>query len=67
MRINQRLEQDIDAGAPQIIIDDLWEPLEYQVTTYFNNETPGMPVSKAQEHAARLRLLPRDSRERKAD
>ncbi|MCL4404496.1 DNA-directed RNA polymerase subunit A', partial [Candidatus Marsarchaeota archaeon] len=46
MRINQRLEQDIDAGAPQIIIDDLWELLQYHVTTYFNNETPGVPVSR---------------------
>ncbi|EQD36931.1 RNA polymerase II largest subunit, partial [mine drainage metagenome] len=43
---NQRLEQDIDAGAPQIIIDDLWELLQYHVTTYFNNETPGVPVSR---------------------
>jgi DNA-directed RNA polymerase subunit A' len=46
IRINQRLEQDIDAGAPQIIIDDLWELLQYQVTTYFNNETPGVPVAR---------------------
>ncbi len=46
MRINQRLEQDIDAGAPQIIIDDLWELLQYHVTTYFNNETPGVPVAR---------------------
>ncbi len=46
MRINQRLEQDIDAGAPQIIIDDLWELLQYHVTTYFDNETPGVPVAR---------------------
>ena len=46
IRTNQRLEQDIDAGAPQIIIDDLWELLQYQVTTYFNNETPGVPVAR---------------------
>ncbi len=46
IRTNQRLEQDIDAGAPQIIIDDLWELLQYQITTYFNNETPGVPVSR---------------------
>ncbi|MDE1857046.1 MAG: DNA-directed RNA polymerase subunit A' [Candidatus Micrarchaeota archaeon] len=46
MRINQRLEQDIEAGAPQIIIDDLWELLQYHVTAYFNNETPGIPVAR---------------------
>ena len=46
MRINKKLEQDIDAGTPQIIIDDLWELLQYHVTTYFNNETPGVPVAR---------------------
>ncbi|MDE1855762.1 MAG: DNA-directed RNA polymerase subunit A' [Candidatus Micrarchaeota archaeon] len=46
MRINQRLEQNINAGAPQIIIDDLWELLQYNVTTYFNNETPGIPPAR---------------------
>ncbi|MEM3858648.1 MAG: hypothetical protein QW478_04480, partial [Candidatus Micrarchaeaceae archaeon] len=40
------LEQDIDSGAPQVMIDDLWELLQYNVTTYFNNETPGVPVSR---------------------
>ena len=46
MRINQRLEQNINAGAPQIIIDDLWELLQYHVTTYFNNEAPGIPPAR---------------------
>ncbi|MEM3180801.1 MAG: DNA-directed RNA polymerase subunit A' [Candidatus Micrarchaeaceae archaeon] len=46
IRINQRLEQNINAGAPQIIIDDLWELLQYHVTTYFNNETSGIPPAR---------------------
>ncbi len=46
MRINQRLEQNINAGAPQIIIDDLWELLQYHITTYFNNETAGIPPAR---------------------
>ncbi len=46
MRINQRLEQNINAGAPQIIIDDLWELLQYNITTYFNNETSGIPPAR---------------------
>lgn len=46
MRITQRLEQNINAGAPQIIIDDLWELLQYHVTTYFNNETGGIPPAR---------------------
>ncbi|MGC8479539.1 MAG: DNA-directed RNA polymerase subunit A' [Candidatus Micrarchaeia archaeon] len=46
MRINQRLEQNINAGAPQIIIDDLWELLQYHLTAYFNNETSGIPPAR---------------------
>ena len=46
MRINQRLEQNLNAGAPQIIIDDLWELLQYHVTTYFNNETASIPPAR---------------------
>lgn len=46
MRINQRLEANINAGAPQLIIEDLWELLQYHVTTYFNNETPNIPPAR---------------------
>jgi DNA-directed RNA polymerase subunit A' len=46
IRINQRLDQNINAGAPQIIIDDLWELLQYHVTSYFNNETSGIPPAR---------------------
>lgn len=46
LRINQRLEENIDAGAPQLIIEDLWELLQYHVTTYFNNETSGVPPAR---------------------
>ena len=58
MRINQRLEQNINAGAPQIIIDDLWELLQYHVTTYFNNETSEY-LPHATAAAGRLRPWPR--------
>jgi DNA-directed RNA polymerase subunit A' len=46
LRINQRLEENINAGAPQLIIEDLWELLQYHVTTYFNNETTGIPPAR---------------------
>ncbi|MDE1860854.1 MAG: DNA-directed RNA polymerase subunit A' [Candidatus Micrarchaeota archaeon] len=46
MRINLRLEQNLNAGAPQIIIDDLWELLQYHVTAYFNNETSSIPPAR---------------------
>ncbi len=46
VRINLRLKENIDAGAPQLIIEDLWDLLQYHVTTYFNNETPGAPPAR---------------------
>jgi len=46
MRINQRLEANINAGAPQLIIEDLWELIQYHVTTYFNNETSNIPPAR---------------------
>lgn len=46
VRTNLRLKESIEAGAPQIIIEDLWELLQYHVTTYFDNEVPGIPPAK---------------------
>ncbi len=46
VRINQRLKENIDAGAPQLIIEDLWDLLQYHVTTYFNNEASGVPPAR---------------------
>ncbi|EHP69538.1 MAG: DNA-directed RNA polymerase subunit A' [Metallosphaera yellowstonensis] len=46
VRINERLKESIDAGAPQLIVEDLWDLLQYHVATYFDNEIPGLPTSK---------------------
>jgi len=46
LRINQRLSDNISAGAPQLIVEDLWDLLQYHVTTYFNNEVSGIPAAK---------------------
>jgi DNA-directed RNA polymerase subunit A' len=46
VRINIRLQENIKAGAPQIIIEDLWDLLQYNVTAYFDNETSGLPSAK---------------------
>ncbi len=46
IRINNRLKTNIEAGAPQLIIEDLWDLLQYHVTTYINNETSGVPAAK---------------------
>ena len=46
LRINQRLRENRDAGAPQLIVEDLWELLQYHVTTYFDNQTSGIPTAR---------------------
>lgn len=46
IRINQRLFENINAGAPEIIIEDLWDLLQYHVTTFFNNEVPQLPPAR---------------------
>lgn len=46
VRINQRLFENINAGAPEIIIEDLWELLQYHVTTYFDNEVAQLPPAR---------------------
>ncbi len=43
LRINQRLRENRDMGAPQLVVEDLWELLQYHVTTYFDNQTSGIP------------------------
>jgi DNA-directed RNA polymerase subunit A' len=43
---NNRLKDNINAGTPQLIIEDLWNLLQYNVTTYFNNNSSGVPPAK---------------------
>ncbi|MFH0889565.1 MAG: DNA-directed RNA polymerase subunit A' [Candidatus Aenigmatarchaeota archaeon] len=46
VRINQRLKENIDIGAPDFIIEDLWELLQYHVSTFFDNELTGVPHAR---------------------
>jgi DNA-directed RNA polymerase subunit A' len=46
VRINERLRENIDLGAPEFIIEDLWELLQYHVTTFFDNEVSGIPPAR---------------------
>ncbi len=43
LKINQKLKESRDTGAPQLIVDDLWGLLQYHVTTYFDNQTSKIP------------------------
>lgn len=46
VRINQRLFENINAGAPEIIIEDLWDLLQYHITTFFDNEIAQLPPAR---------------------
>ncbi len=56
IRINQRLKDNITIGAPDFIIEDLWELLQYHVATFFNNELSGVPQARHRSGRA-LRTL----------
>ena len=46
VRINQRLFENINAGAPEIIIEDLWDLLQYHITTFFDNNVSELPPAR---------------------
>jgi DNA-directed RNA polymerase subunit A' len=46
IRINQRLFENVNAGAPEIIIEDLWDLLQYHITTLFDNTTAAVPPAR---------------------
>ncbi|MEM2142188.1 MAG: DNA-directed RNA polymerase subunit A', partial [Candidatus Thorarchaeota archaeon] len=56
IRINQRLRVNLEAGAPQLIVEDLWELLQYHCTTYFDNGVSGIPPARHRSGRA-LRTL----------
>ena len=46
VRVNQRLLENITAGAPEIIVEDLWDLLQYHITTYFDNSVAQVPPAR---------------------
>ncbi len=46
VRINNRLREHIESGAPNAIIEEEWELLQYHVATYFDNEIPGISPAR---------------------
>jgi len=46
LRANQRLKENIEAGSPSLVIEDLWNLLQYHVATYFDNELPGIAAAR---------------------
>lgn len=45
IRTNEKLKANIESGAPQMIIDEHWNLLQFHVSTYFDNEIPGVSPS----------------------
>ncbi len=46
IRANQRLWENLNAGAPEVIIEDLWDLLQYHVTTFFDNTITKIPPAR---------------------
>ncbi len=59
VRINQSLKENIDIGAPEFIINDLWELIQYHVSTYFDNELTGTPLARHRSGRALKGLVQR--------
>ena len=46
IRANQRLWENLNAGAPEVIITDLWDLLQYHITTFFDNNVARIPPAR---------------------
>ncbi|MEM4500448.1 MAG: DNA-directed RNA polymerase subunit A' [Candidatus Woesearchaeota archaeon] len=46
VRINDRFRENIELGAPEFLLNDLWELLQYHIATYIDNELTGIPPAR---------------------
>ncbi|MBS3071169.1 DNA-directed RNA polymerase subunit A' [Candidatus Pacearchaeota archaeon] len=46
IRANQRLWENLNAGAAEVIIIDLWDLLQYHITTFFDNSVTRIPPAR---------------------
>ncbi|MBI4116305.1 DNA-directed RNA polymerase subunit A' [Candidatus Pacearchaeota archaeon] len=46
IRANQRLWENLNAGAPEVIIEDLWDLLQFHITTFFDNSVSKIPPAR---------------------
>lgn len=59
VRINQSLKENIDIGAPEFILTDLWELVQYHISTYLDNELTGTPLARHRSGRALKGLIQR--------
>ena len=46
IRANQRLWENLNAGAPEVIIEDFLDLLQYHITTFFDNTVTRIPPAR---------------------
>ncbi len=46
IRANQKLWENLNAGAPEVIIEDLWDLLQFHITTFFDNTVSKIPPAR---------------------
>ncbi len=58
VRTNEKLRNAIESGSPpSMMVDDVWNLLQYHVSTYFNNELPGLPPQAKHRGGRPLKTL----------
>ncbi|MDD3263976.1 MAG: DNA-directed RNA polymerase subunit A' [Candidatus Nanoarchaeia archaeon] len=46
VRYNQKLSENVNAGSPEVVIEDVWDLLQFHVATYYNNSIPQLPPAR---------------------
>ncbi len=46
VRTNQRLHEHLLVGVPEAIIEDVWDLLQYHISTYMDNTITGLPPAR---------------------
>jgi len=59
VRINERLKKNLELGAPDFIIADIWELLQYHISTYMDNEISTLPPARHRSGRALRTLIQR--------
>jgi DNA-directed RNA polymerase subunit A' len=62
VRINERLRKNLELGAPDFIIADIWELLQYHVSTLMDNEISTLPPARHRSGRALKTLVQRLSK-----
>ncbi len=62
VRINERLKKNLELGAPDFIIADIWELLQYHISTLMSNEISTLPPARHRSGRALKTIVQRLSK-----